>query len=927
VPVFGRYEAIDAVARSDARVLLVTGDTGVGKSEVLLRAQERAADRAVATAPITLDASPGNLQRGLLAALADAVAVVAARRGDAGEIGRRLSTAAAAFARAQLHELAKALGAEVLALARARLGPEVGHALEAYVEQLRATAGETVAARINAASDPSIAETLVALAGEVAALAEGRPILLALDAAERLHDADRHVVADLIRPLPDGVRVRLAFSTHQESQRHAVDTLVAAGAWETPLAGLDVAAVAEWLAAEGLDAGLAERVGAATGGYPLHVQAVIAELRAGGSIVEAPLHRRFLTLTQLSWNELDRDARVCARRLAVLPAPLPEHELLAVTELSPAELGDALERLRRGFILSTIVNGRPWFHEQRRAFVLGQLGDAERADASARAAEAVLHHLQETLDFSWTQPLAQLVAAAPRLLDADPRLRDATELDGDELAVAGGLIELSERNPFLPIDDDAVREGARAAGASDLVARLEVLQAYERERQSIGLDRLLRHVRVVFGIDGDPGDALARLVERGLARLGTAEDWTGDAPRLVPTVTFEWSLPVTATLMGRAASAFARMPVPSVRNMLFDLVLRRPLGAYDEVWHGLGRAPWSWTPPGGAPFCVTAAGDVGGRRLWCIARYRGESERDAAAERLRGLTVEVLGERLALHEAIVHPEEAVPAERFLRAAERASADAPAEYEGREAMRLRARTIELVAGLASPRERVALELAEPIALHWLLDEGRLLEAEVAGGGWGSVEHPGVSAPDDPIRLFALIEAFEHGDTEIVAVRELSDDEWRRSDPVLDAIGRLSRRAVQFNQGQLIRPLPWPLAVPGLRDVLLAARTQALADARALALVSPDRRRPPQPELLEIVFEHAEEEGPVRAHYRTAPADAEEVRVSVERRAHPSGELAQDVVAFLLGHAVDEVQFTTRPLDSVTVGHVRSRIRRP
>jgi hypothetical protein len=238
---------------------------------------------------------------------------------------------------------------------------------------------------------------------------------------------------------------------------------------------------------------------------------------------------------------------------------------------------------------------------------------------------------------------------------------------------------------------------------------------------------------------------------------------------------------------------------------------------------GFGRAPLAWTPAGGAPYRLTAAGDIGRRRLWCTTGYRSESERDAAAERLRGLTVEVLGERLALHEAVVHPSEAVPAERFLRAAERASADAPAatESETREAMTLQARTIELVARLASPTERVALELAEPVSLHWLLDEGRLFQTEVAGGGWGSVEHPGVPAPepDDPFRLYALIDAFELGEAEILTIRELPEDEWRRTDPVLDAIGWLCGRALRFNNAQLVRPLPWPLDVAGLRAALL------------------------------------------------------------------------------------------------------------
>jgi len=173
VVLYGRQALIDTVARSRAPVLILSGDSGVGKSEVLAAAQAASAPE-VAPPPQTVASSGAALQLALLDALGDAVAIVVERKGRAREVADRLTDAARELASDRLSDLAAVVGAELLQIARSRLGPEFGQALADYVVTLRQGRSETLAARLQTARDPSVVEAVLALAQEVAQLAGQR---------------------------------------------------------------------------------------------------------------------------------------------------------------------------------------------------------------------------------------------------------------------------------------------------------------------------------------------------------------------------------------------------------------------------------------------------------------------------------------------------------------------------------------------------------------------------------------------------------------------------------------------------------------------------------------------------------------------------------------------------------------------------------
>ena len=80
------------------------------------------------------------------------------------------------------------------------------------------------------AADPSVAETILALAGEVAAVSgEYNPLMITLDGAEVLGEDDRRLLQDLVTTLPVGVHLRIGFGTYTADDQDHIERLRVAG--------------------------------------------------------------------------------------------------------------------------------------------------------------------------------------------------------------------------------------------------------------------------------------------------------------------------------------------------------------------------------------------------------------------------------------------------------------------------------------------------------------------------------------------------------------------------------------------------------------------------------------------------------------------------------------------------------------------------
>jgi hypothetical protein len=831
--IYGRNSLVEALVRIRAPIVLLTGDSGVGKSTVLAAAQQATPD-ALAPPPLTVSYSGGALQQALLITLADAVAAYVSAKGRAREIAGYLVEVADRLAREGAQELAKVIGKELLALVRGRVGDDVGKAFGEYVEELKSTVDERLAVRLTAAVDPGVAGMILDFATEVCAFVGDQRVVLALDAGERLREEDVRLLADLAEQLPDQLQLRIAFSTYTAAHRERVEFLLGSSTSVTELRvpGLDVVDIASWLADEGLDPAAASDVARVTGGYALHVGDLVMHLRQGGSIQDGPINELFGRRTIEAWRSLPSEIARHARALCVFVDPLPRDRMLTFLGLDATAWGEVEERLWRTRLFSVEVNGQRWFHEQRRRYVLQEvLGAAERADVSARAAQE-LHDLV-TRDGAVERlgELASAVAASTLLLQADSRLAAVIALEHDELAVVASLIEL-----FVPTSI-----------------------------QGAGGYALLKYASSVFGAKGDLVEVLRRLEQRDLIVLQLGQATTVVAPN--------WqSGLVTTTISGRAVKELGRLPVPYAASVVFESEVQPRLGPFTKAHYGLGHPspgklsemamelrrpepPVIGRPKPGSNLLIR--GKYAGRDIYAAVTFASAADRDAACEALDGLSGEIFRQRFEINDLQSHPVDPIPSRRFLEAAERLTGERlggpvsssfirlplnqPIPVE--EALRRKATAIRMIRDRSSEVERMAAQLDEPMGYAFYEQDDWFLEMEIQGGR-DDVRRlqslPFNLRWDDPYQIIRLTQLLNLGPNEHI-------DHWNfrggmpSTDPVVEILARLHTHAARFNrhQGRRRRVL---LEQDSLQTILNEAAKRNLADAHALAPAIPVGDKP-------------------------------------------------------------------------------------
>jgi hypothetical protein len=824
---FGRTGLVDQVGRSEAPLTLVTGDSGIGKSKVLDTAAGLRADWFNAPSQ-RLAPSSGAVQRAVLVGLADLVAQAVAERGALIEIADRVGGVTKRLLTTTSQELGKVVAAELLALVRGRLGEDVGKALGQFVKSLRDEMSETLMSRLYTAVDESMAETLAAFAKEVAEFGYPRRVSLSFDAGERLTADERRLLVDLAERIPANCHIRAVFATDLPERRGAVGDLRALSEAvleiEVPPLGQD--AIREWLDAEELgevDASLVER---ATGGYPLHIDDLVRHLKQGGSIMEAPLNAQIAQRTEMAWRALPHEVATTARVLCVLPDPLPEERLLKLTGMSEPEYGHVVQQLEWARFFPVRVNGQPWFHEQRREFVLRQLSDGERDGACTRAAAVVWDEVLARENFLYVDLFARLAEGAKTLQGKDRRLAAAVALPEQELAVAASLLEL-----MLP----------QKQGASDA-------------------QELVRHARRFTDQAIDPTSVFRNLEQTGLIAFARNERLAIVLP--------SWSAQAAAVIHGRAWRTLKRAPIPELTPLAYEVGLRPLFGEFEAMQFGVGfpsTALLSRMAAGADPEATLPIPRVdrrrlgtnlvvrarfGGRPMYTAARFRNEEARAAAAERLTEASAEIFGESLEIVDVMRHPLESVAALRFVRAAERAfgarSSDArdfgemriklpePLAYE--QAMEVRVAATRFMRERASDLERRAMELDAPYAIYWDHEGDVWIECTVQGGHEGAVRVPGLlTQTHDPLFDFFVLEQ-AIGLQEGAYIRQVREGAVlpTKEDPVFAEVGRRRSDAREFNSAQprlrvvLESELLEPLVSDGFFRMMADARAfQALA----------------------------------------------------------------------------------------------------
>lgn len=752
-------------------------------------------------------------------------------RGQLAEIGDRLTGAAERLLAENLKELGKVFAAELLEIIRGRLGANFGQAIRGYIKKLREDFDETLALRLASAADASVADVLPAFAQEVVEFAEGRRIALSFDSGERLNDEEARLLVDVAERLPEGCHARVAFVTDGALNRERVRQLRILGPsiYEIEVGPLSEEAVAAWLSDAGLmDLGIAQVV-RATGAYPLHVGDLVRDLQRGGRLGDLPLNEQIALRVEASWQNVPIEVAAVARKLCVLPDPLPQPRLRELLALDAAAFGEAVATLEEARIFPTRVDGQPWFHEQRRAFVLAKLGQSERDEAATAAADIVWEEFKTTGDRRWVALFTTLAEQAKTLQAREPMLREVLALDEPALATMAALVEL------MTPENRGAAEG----------------------------DVLFRHARRFTQLDINPLAIVASLESAELVATAS-NDY---ATVIVPTLTDR----ALAAIEGAAFLRLQRTPIPELTWAAFQLGIRTRLDDFDIASFGIGRpsiGSLSRVALGGDPSPglgrtgpnrrdggshILARGRYAERPMWLVASYDDRSPRDRAIADIESLSVEVLGEALTVQESFPHPLEVVPTQRFANAGARAfdigslytrrrgelRIELPQPLSHEQGLQLRVETAQLLRRRASSLERYAMELDQTFGIYWDAGDSWSVECVMSGSEERAVRVAGLLAEsqDDRYRFFRLEQrlalspdaALDH-----VSVGYGRSRGLYVNDPVMAEIGRRRTKAALFNSGQPKRRVAVEQTV--IEEMVREGFLRQMEDARALQPIS-------------------------------------------------------------------------------------------
>jgi hypothetical protein len=820
---YGRDDIVNQIVALRDGIVIISGDSGLGKSAVLMAAAARTTG-AVAPPPVVIGNRPGGLQDALLRSCALALADALQREGAVGRAASTVVEATKHFVKAEWRGIGAVIGQEVLALNRGRLGPDVGKAVEEYVQELRETVDQNLAARIRSVSDAATLNVILQLTTELATATSTKEFVISLDKGERLFQGDRGLLADLGAELPVAIRLRVGFATESLEDRAGLDYLVGLGATEVPLPPLERPDVAQWLADEGLSAVDPDRVRRVAAGSPLLLLDLMHHLREGGELEDLPIGESFRRSTRRTLDQLQPGASRAARLLAAFEDPPPRGRIAAYLEADAAEWSVIEDELARSTIFSVTVDGQRWFHEQRRRYIWEEtLEPPDRSTFSEHAAWELKLQADSLDRLPLLARLPRLIASASDLLARDPELALVSRLDRAALAVLSGLIELREPASALPgVEGDLLLQYAR-----------------DRSETEGNLVESLRSLAAL---------GLVNVVENGRFALVT------------PSWTSEWT---PAMIVGRAAGELAYVPIPRTASAAFGTHLRSPLGAFIGAITGIGKPsvavmveryvamaraqsdPMTFIAAPERPGLLVR-GSYGSRPLFVVASYPAEDQRDLAYATIQGFDKTFLGERIRAEVLFSHPLEMLPSRRFFKAVELLAAGFYGNTIGvaqanrqlgepltlESALQARLQTLAAVRERSSGLERTILGLDEHLAYFFAETGTHRTEIEVRGGRSGVYRDDGLlgTATWGSFLRFRIAERLQLAPGEQIGRITFGSGFHGREDPVIATLQLLHERAVAFNRYQ--RPRRIELDAVAIQHAVETALRVRVDDASQL-----------------------------------------------------------------------------------------------
>jgi DNA-binding CsgD family transcriptional regulator/tetratricopeptide (TPR) repeat protein len=370
--------------------------------------------------------------------------------------------------------------------------------------------------------------------GRLAQAAERSGLLLVLDDLQWADEASAVLLVEVVRQLR-GTRI-LAFATYRDSPEGVLPRLSAeANTERVDLHGLPAEAVGDLLLAAGLDASpdRARRVHAETGGNPFLVRELARTLTGpGGPAVPG----RVLETTAYRLTQLSDEAREVLQAAAVAGNRFSVGVVAKMLDVPVLSLLDPLEECSvAGFLAPGDRPGdRRFSHALVGSAIIGRLSAAEQRRLHTAAADAIealyegqvrlhlaevaRHRVEASLPGDRARAVAACEAAASVALDA-LAFEEAVRLYRQALSAGEGELGEGDRSRLELALAAALYRSGDLPGSQETAARAG--RRAERRRDRLGL----AHTALVMEATGVPewDGEICRVCEQALSNSGAGD--------------------------------------------------------------------------------------------------------------------------------------------------------------------------------------------------------------------------------------------------------------------------------------------------------------------------------------------------------------------------------------------------------------------
>lgn len=549
---YGRDAEHFKVIHGPGGVMLITGDSGIGKSTFLvaLTAGWRPTD--LLAAPISLGSVRGSLQSAFATGLGDCLHQYMIAEPEPGKLIwdrlRDVVTRASTGAARQIGEIAVGVA---FTYVESKFGKDFTKVIRAALTEVLQPTTESFDAQLAQLIVPDAAIELLSLAGEIAKYT-GRRLVILLDDGDRLSADDRALLAELASTQDDAVRILVCANDADSGGAEVRRMVRARNARSLRLEALSEPAIEAWLDAEGIPSARWETIVHVSSGYPMFIAEAVRLTKDDVSLAEIQAPDSFDALLEASWRALDNELQVIATKLAGYADP-PETAFLA-DYLGIEQLRFLAARrslIDRGVFVRR-ADGQEWFHERRRVHLWHRiLGSEERRHVAQLAMAAS----RKWLD-SHSRIDAWIFASIPSLVrelpedERDDYLAKLLVLGREELALLWAMMEIIEPDGQFGLFADT--------------------------------GKIVQYASVRAQPMVNPLAALERLTELGLIG-GAANDQMSITGMVTPHALG------LAALIGEIERAFSVRPVQRLASSAFNAFIRGDLAPFNAAVISLGE--------------------------------------------------------------------------------------------------------------------------------------------------------------------------------------------------------------------------------------------------------------------------------------------------------------------------------------------------